>query len=518
MEAIFFRSLAQALPPALLGRRIERIHSPRGGWWTLRLQPGPGAPFLLFSHQPRPPALALSEHRPDNPRQPSSQVMLLRKNILNLRILGLKSDWSRRRLALGLGIHEPQTWLTLDVRAGMTLAEEPPMPTDQETTWPPLDEIQKNREIWKTFDHISPLLRKTLAVLPKIEGERLYTDLQTIGPRCFYLYTDQNGTKTVCPWPLPEAMRQGMPEQRVDSALEAAAMHAESVFFPPRAPVVASPCARKRQARLLQRLEADEQRMVRYCRLADQAQLLRANLHRLPVHSRREQAVLIAPDESETVVLLDPGRTILENMERWFRLADKGRRGLAHISRRRREVLATPQTAPVSSCPAPVPPHQDGTRRRPAGRALPVHRFLSSDGFTILQGKNQTANHSLLTRLARPADYWFHAEHGPGAHVILKRDAPGQDVPEQSMREAATLAGLASNYSAAGRACVVCAEVRHVRAVKGRPGLARVDKVLRTLLVDLDPGLAARLKAASAQEERSRAASPPKDSNTWPGG
>lgn len=504
MEALFFRSLIQALPPALLGRRIERIHSPRGPWWTLRLQPGPSPCFLLFAHHPSPLALALSEHRPENPLQPPPQVMRLRKAVLGLRILDVKTDWISRRLALGLGPCTPEVWLVLDLRAGMALADEPPQWADREAAWPSLTEIRGNKDIWKTFAHLSPLLRKTLAALPHAEGERLYADLQNIEPRRFYLYTDSHGARTACPWPLPAALRQGMREQRVDSALEAAAMHAEGVFFPSRTPTGASTCTLKKRTRLLRRLDADEQRMAGYCRLTDQAQLLRANLHRLPVHSRMEQAALTAPDGSETVVRLDPRRTILENMEHWFGLADKGRRGLAHIARRRMEVRAMlPDAAeePVCSARAARRTHQDRTGQVRPKSALPMHRFLSSDGFTILRGKNQKANHALLTRLARPADYWFHAEHGPGAHVVLKRDAPGQDVPEQSMREAAILAGLASHYSTADRASIICAEVRHVKTVKGSPGLARVEKPLRTLLVDLDPELGRRLNAASPLEE-----------------
>lgn len=112
----------------------------------------------------------------------------------------------------------------------------------------------------------------------------------------------------------------------------------------------------------------------------------------------------------------------------------------------------------------------------------------------MLRGKNQKANHALLTRQAGPDDLWFHAEQGPGAHVILKRNAPRQAVPEQSMREAAILAGLASHFAQAGRASIICAEVRHVRPVKGSPGMARVERTYATLLVDLDPKLESRLK------------------------
>lgn len=494
MEALFFRSLTQEMPSLLMGRRLERVHSPRTGWWAFRLQPGDHPRFLLFAHHPAVQALVLSDKRPENPPVPSARVMWLRKRVQGARIIAVRTHWSTRRMALGLERNAGQSWLILDAQNGVVLEDEPPR-WDQATSWPSLAEIQGDPGIWKSHPHISPLLRKTLRLLPEFEARDLLAGLREDAPRIF-VYESDHGPTWACPWRLPATLRQGLREHRLQSAMEAAGMLAEGVFFGQTVQVDKTGAwAAKKRARLLQRLQADEARMQGYRALARQAQLLQANLYQLPAHQRLEKVALAGPDGHSSVIDLDPKRTILENMEHWFRLADKGRRGLARIRERRAEILAGPLTQPRPPRAESAP--GAGRAKAAQGDGLPVHRFLSSDGFILLRGKNQKANHALLTKKAASFDYWFHVEQGPGAHVILKRDHPGQEVPERTLREAAALAGLASSFSGAARAPVICAEVRHVRAVKGHPGLARVEKALCTLVADLDPDMETRLKAAS---------------------
>lgn len=504
MEALFFRDLARELPPLLVGRRLEQIHAPRPGWFTLRLQTSAHPRFLLFAHHPAVPALGLFTHRPDNPPVPTGQVMGLRKRLQGLRILSVHADWSTRKLALHLGPAPVDTWLILDARKGVSLRNTP-LGQDHAPAWPELSEVLENPNIWQEYAFISPLLRKTLTLLPETSRADLYVSLKNAPAAEYFIYSKNNAPHALCPWVLPPQMSRGLHVTSFSSALDSATAYARQIFFPsmPTAPANADIQAAKRQVRLLQRLEADKKRMTDFCLLADQARLLQNNLYRLSGHARQPQVSIMDQQGQSNVLALDPRKTILENMEHWFRLADKGKRGLIHIRNRRAEIMSGMDcVAPAGPTALPRPPRRGQNRSAQATQdaGLPVHRFLSSDGFNIWRGKNQKANHALLTKLAGPADYWFHAEDGPGAHVILKRDHPGQAVPEQSLREAAILAGLASHFCVAGRASIICAEVRHVRAVKGSPGLARVDQRLRTLLVDLDPELEKRLKQSRFEE------------------
>jgi predicted ribosome quality control (RQC) complex YloA/Tae2 family protein len=123
--------------------------------------------------------------------------------------------------------------------------------------------------------------------------------------------------------------------------------------------------------------------------------------------------------------------------------------------------------------------------------------YATSDGFTVLRGKNARANEELLRKAASPFDYWFHVADGPGSHVILRRDHPGREVPRQSLIEAATLAALASWRARDAKAEVLMALVKDVRRGKGfAPGQVRVDDIVETLAVALDATLENRLRQA----------------------
>ena len=123
-------------------------------------------------------------------------------------------------------------------------------------------------------------------------------------------------------------------------------------------------------------------------------------------------------------------------------------------------------------------------------KGLAIALFRSSDGFTIIRGKNKKANHDILSKAASPFDYWLHVADGPSSHVILKRDHPGREVPEATLTEAAILCGLKSYRSEDDKADIMYALVKDVRKVKGfAHGQVAVDKRLGTLRVKLDASL-----------------------------
>lgn len=519
----------------LHGRRLERIFSPRQGWWTFRLQSGPHPRHLLFAHHPAAVVLTLSARRPDNPHTPTVQVMRLRKQVQGLRILDTACDWVRRRFFLVLGHVGPMFWLTLDAKSGVNTQVEPPELDMQTVSWPSSQEIQANPEIWQTYPQVTPLLRATVHALPLDKGRHLLDTLQSLSIQYIHIYHDRAGRPIASPWLLPPGALGNLTLQAEVPPLSAANILADHHLFGANSavPVEPEPRHEQRRRRLLRNLDKDARRMRAYQQLEKQAQSLRANLYHLPVHARMSRLTLRNVQGKDVELDLDSRMTVLENMEFWFRRAEKGRRGLAMIEQRRRALeadnsLTRPGPGPslISGSDSPFSPrstdgkqpltprkqkrahqaqkrahqaqkgaHQARSKANAPHSVLPVHRFLSSDGFVILRGKNQKANHALLTKASSSFDFWFHAAEGPGAHVILKRDSPDQDVPEQSLREAACLAGLASHFAGANRADVICAQVKHVRSVKGAPGLAKVDRMHCMLQVQLDLRLPERLQA-----------------------
>ena len=79
-----------------------------------------------------------------------------------------------------------------------------------------------------------------------------------------------------------------------------------------------------------------------------------------------------------------------------------------------------------------------GRARTPASK--PLH-YISSDGYDIYVGKNNTQNDELTFRFADPDDIWMHANDMPGSHVILRSGGRRMDeIPDRAFEEAASLA------------------------------------------------------------------------------
>ena len=77
-------------------------------------------------------------------------------------------------------------------------------------------------------------------------------------------------------------------------------------------------------------------------------------------------------------------------------------------------------------------------------RALPCRRYITSDGYEILAGRNNIQNEQLTFHTSSRKDWWFHVKGLPGTHVILKTK-PNEDMPsDNAVLEAASLAAFFS--------------------------------------------------------------------------
>lgn len=110
---------------------------------------------------------------------------------------------------------------------------------------------------------------------------------------------------------------------------------------------------------------------------------------------------------------------------------------------------------------------------RPEGGA-PLRRRLSDETLALV-GKNSRQNEEVTFHQAAPNDLWLHARGAPGAHVILK--VAGRPAPEETLREAASLAAWYSQLREAGSVAVDYTEARYVRHMKGGgPGMVIYER------------------------------------------
>jgi len=96
--------------------------------------------------------------------------------------------------------------------------------------------------------------------------------------------------------------------------------------------------------------------------------------------------------------------------------------------------------------------------------------FTSSDGFTILVGKNNTQNDILTLKTAIKTDYWFHTKDIPGSHVVLvTNNSTPSDV---AIMEAAELAAFFSKGKLSSKVPVDYTIIKNVKKPSGaKPGM-----------------------------------------------
>lgn len=235
-------------------------------------------------------------------------------------------------------------------------------------------------------------------------------------------------------------------------------------------------------------------------------ELLMANLHRLGKGLKEaELENFYDPGGKPVTVPLDPALSPLENAQAYFKKYAKAKQAVEEAQKRlaacrsELEYLLDVETAVnlAATREELAEIRQELEEQgyiKPAGREKEKKReqagpqplvFTSSDGFTILVGKNNKQNDYLLTRLARPEDLWLHAQGVPGSHVIVR--AQGRQVPEATLLEAASLAAYYSRSRQSPKVAVDYTPVKNVHKPRGaRPGFVTYTGQ-RTLLVKPQP-------------------------------
>lgn len=507
MEANFFRFFVQEIVPDLHARRVNKIYHPQPGTWTLQL--GTRVHLICVAGK-RHQALFVSEHKPKNPQTPPADVGWWRKRVQGRKIVACKFDWPSRRLALGLNT-VPGTWLVLDVQTGLSLVDALDDDFGHDPQWPSWDHIMNESRIFRDFPHITPPLRHTLTVLNEQAGRELLQYLQTAARPEIVSWAKSKtsqGQDWLVPWQVPAQLGDRFswirtshdPAQAAEDYgwsllhnLDSIQSGAESSYKR----------RRKKLLKQLAKITEDEERLKAMSERQEQAELIKGSLYQLDPDAKAGRLELKDEHGQLRTLQLNPRKSVRENMEYFFHQAKKGRRGLEHVARRRQEAERALDAVDGGNEPgledagpgerAHILKEAQEVRKKIEFKGL--HVYKSSDGLDILRGKNNRANHDLLTRVARPYDLWFHAADGPGAHVILRRPGPNSEVSEASRREAATIAALRSHLAQAGKAEVMCAHVKHVSPIKGKNhGQVKVREVLETLRVSLDPGLEDRLR------------------------
>jgi predicted ribosome quality control (RQC) complex YloA/Tae2 family protein len=270
----------------------------------------------------------------------------------------------------------------------------------------------------------------------------------------------------------------------------------------------------KKLQRHIDAWHADLTKATKYRDYARYGELLKTNLD-LIKKGQREVAVVDYFDETlpTLTIPLDSTKTPQGNMDDYFRkhrkylasvreLHPRIEAGQAELAAMRREfdtiMQGTWQPPPVLTEGSTKRFDLAGSRKKLCSQTRhgPFRRFTSADGLPIFVGRNARENEELTFGLAKSDDLWLHARGAPGSHVVV-RLAKGQDVPPETLRDAATLALLYSDLKKSGKGDVIYTKRKWVKKAKSQAAGAVIVTQEKSVFMALDRARLEALKARS---------------------
>lgn len=509
MDAHLFRLLCRQLEPALAGARIEKIQEFAPDHLSLAFFGSRGKQHLYFRFGRKNPFCFTSKERVTALPGPSAAVMRLRKYFSGRRVAAVVPDvWNRRLWLMAAGAGKP-VWLCLDLVHGASLhfLPEDEVPIPENPAWPPAGANLDDPQAWRKYPVLTPRLRAALSDLAPPDRAALICDLELGAGDAFIYLGDDDCVREISAWPLSGRAATGLREEcseDVAAAFERAGRDLVlRALFERRLENSLAP-SRKRQKQLrkiLAKLDQDEARLARMAAREQVGLAISGRLWQLEPDAKQD-AVELETEAGTVRIALDPRFTMRENMERFFHEAKRGKRGLALLGERRREIERELAELGANFQVSQTGAHKNVPDARRLAIRVPAHcqGYISSDGYVMLRGRDARGNQA-IRKAAAGHDIWAHVEQGSGAHVLIRLPYAGHEIPERTLIEAGTLAANKSWLAEAASGSVMYAEARHVKGCRsGTPGKVTIDRLRCTRIVPVDHGLEARLQENGAQK------------------
>ncbi len=107
-------------------------------------------------------------------------------------------------------------------------------------------------------------------------------------------------------------------------------------------------------------------------------------------------------------------------------------------------------------------------------KSLKPMLFKTTDGFSVLVGRNNVMNDKLTLKTAKNYDIWFHVQDSAGSHVICCTD--GAEITDTAIHECAAIAAYYSKARESSNVAVDYTLVKNVKKPNGaKPGMVIYD-------------------------------------------
>ena len=114
-------------------------------------------------------------------------------------------------------------------------------------------------------------------------------------------------------------------------------------------------------------------------------------------------------------------------------------------------------------------------KKKKTQKSMPM-KFISSDGYEILVGRNNKQNDEVTIRMSYSTDIWLHTKNIPGSHTLIRTNGSGE-VPDSTILEAAQLAAYYSKAKNSAQVPVDYTQIKNVKKPNGaKPGFVIYEK------------------------------------------
>lgn len=243
---------------------------------------------------------------------------------------------------------------------------------------------------------------------------------------------------------------------------------------------------------VLERTLKDAQKLDDYRVNGD---LLTANIYRMEEGMKQIEVENFYDPECKTIkIALDPAMSPSQNAQRYYKKYNKaktalteaakqleaGRADLQYIESTLAMIENAENVEDINAIRAElieegyIARRASVNKRKKKEQSKPMH-FVSSDGFDIYVGRNNTQNDYLTLRFANNSDIWFHTKDIHGSHTVIKLGLD-KEVPKTTILEAAQLAAYYSKARESAQVPVDYTEIKNVKKPNGaKPGMVIYD-------------------------------------------
>jgi len=194
------------------------------------------------------------------------------------------------------------------------------------------------------------------------------------------------------------------------------------------------------------------------------------------------QIILTNPYNNESLEIeLDENLTVIENANRYYKLYKKIKSAMKYAVSQTEKINSNIETLKMQKFytdiansvsdiedimqELEISSPEINVKKRNTEKIIQQYEI---DGFRIYIGKNSIQNDYVLSKIATGEDLWFHPQNCHGAHLILKKNNPSENVPDKVLLECAKLTKKYSQKSDEAKMPIIYTKRKYVKKANSK--------------------------------------------------